>query len=194
MSPRRLSGLLLVPVLALVFVAACGGAAASFDPTGPCTGDGQAPGAYPALEARIPASFEGQPPTTLDSGRTCTAAQLGSLAAAGFEEIQFAGGTWDFGGNRAAALVVFTAPGLTAEHIARFYAESARSANRTKVTGESTATLAGESAYRLDSTTGERIQTVVTWPGPDPDVVNVVITNDLPDPKIEAAVAALEGR
>jgi hypothetical protein len=30
----------------------------------------------------------------------------------------------------------------------------------------------------------------VTWAGSDPETVDVVITNDLPDPKIEAAVAA----
>jgi hypothetical protein len=35
---------------------------------------------------------------------------------------------------------------------------------------------------------------VVTWPSADPDVVNVVITNDLPDPKIDAAVDAFGGR
>ncbi len=42
--------------------------------------------------------------------------------------------------------------------------------------------------------TGDRTQTVVMWPADDPGVVNVVITNDLPDPKIEAAVAAFGGR
>src|SRR4029450_10729414 len=39
---------------ALLLVAACGsGQAASFDPTGPCTTDGRAPGAYPDLEALV---------------------------------------------------------------------------------------------------------------------------------------------
>ena len=37
------------------------------------------------------------------------------------------------------------------------------------------------------------IQTVVVWPAAEPDRVNVVITNDLPDPKIEAAVDAFGG-
>ena len=95
--------------------------------------------------------------------------------------------------DRAAVLVVFEAPGLTADAIADFYNESARSANRTQVTGESMATMAGESVRRLDTKTGERLQTVVVWPAADPDAVNVVITNDLPDGKIEAAVAAFGG-
>jgi hypothetical protein len=185
-----------IAALAMAFalgLSACAGATTSFDPAGACVTDGAAPGAFPDLESRIPKQYEGKAPTTLDSGRHCGAASLGSLAADGFTEIRFAGGTWDFGGNRAAALVVFRAPRLTPEAIARFYAESARAANRTQVTGESTPTLAGRPVRRLDSTTGTRIQTVVVWPAADPDVVNVVITNDLPDPKIEAAVAAFEG-
>ena len=104
-----------------------------------------------------------------------------------------AGGNWSFGGIRAAALVVFSAPGLTADLVADFYAESATSSNRTQITGESTATLAGTSVRRMDSTTGDRTQTVLVWPAAAADVVNVVITNDLPDPKIEAAVAAFGG-
>jgi hypothetical protein len=186
-----------VALLALamgIMLAACSAPAASFDPVGPCTTDGSAPGAYPELEARIPTTYEDRAPDTLDSGRNCTTANLGSLGEAGFEEIRFAGGTWDFGGNRAAALVVFSAPSLTASAIADFYLDSAEAANRTQVTGASTATLAGESVFRLDSKTGERIQTVIAWPAADPGVVNVVITNDLPDPKIEAAVAAFDGR
>lgn len=182
--------------LAAVFLAtgACGSPdAASFDPTGPCTTDGAAPGAYPDLESRVPTAYEGQAPERLDSGRNCSAENLGVLASAGITEVRFAGGNWSFGGNRAAALVVFSAPGLTADLVADFYTESARTANRTEVTAESTVTLAGESVRRLDSTTGPRIQTVVVWQAADADVVNVVITNDLPDPKIESAVAAFGG-
>jgi hypothetical protein len=172
---------------------ACGSDGPSFDPSGPCVTDGSAAGAYPDLEARIPTEFEGKGPETLDSGRNCSAENLGNLASLGIDEIRFAGGTWGFGGNRAAAIVVFSAPGLRADAIADFYAGSADAANRTTITGQSTSTMAGATVRRLDSTTGERVQTVVVWPGREPDLVNVVITNDLPDPKIEAAVAALEG-
>lgn len=190
-APARLALALALTVGAAT--AACA-APAAFDPTGPCVSDGSAPGAYPDLEARIPTTYEDRPPDTLDSGRNCTSRNLGSLADLGVTEVRFAGGAWDFGGNRAAALVVFTAPGLTAQAIADFYRESADVADRTRITGATATTMAGQAVFRLDSKTGERIQTVVTWSAADPDLVNVVITNDLPDPKIEAAVAAFDGR
>ena len=142
----------------------------------------------------MPASYEATPPGTLDSGRNCTAETLGALRRVGIDEARFAGGTWSFGGTRAAALVVFRAAGLTADAMADFYAESARAANRTRVTAESTPTLAGRTVHRIDTRTGTRQQTVVVWPAATDDVVNVVITNDLPDPKIESAVAAFGGR
>lgn len=186
---------ILLAVVATASLAACGDTStASFDPSGPCTTDGLMAGAYPELEARVPTSYEGRGPDQLDSGRHCTEAGLGSMAAAGFDEVRFAGGTWDFGGNRAAALVVFRATGLTADHVADFYATSARGADRTQVTGESTPSIASRPGHRLDTTTGSRTQSVVVWPSADAGVVNVVITNDLPDPKIDAAVEAFDGR
>jgi len=187
--------ILLALAVAFVLVSAgCGAsAAASFSPSGPCSADGSAPGAYPDLESRVPTNYEGRAPDKLDSGRNCTKANLGALTDAGFAEVRFAGGTWDLGGYRAAALVVFEAPGLTADHVARFYEASARAANRTKVTGVSDLLLAGRPGHRLDSLTGERLQTVMVWPAATADRVNVVLTNDLPDPKIDAAVAAFGG-
>lgn len=176
-------------------VAACSSdAAASFDPTGPCTTDGSASGAYPELEARIPTSFLGAKPERLDSGRHCTAAALGSLATVGFTEIRFAGGTWTFGAERAAALAVFSAPGLTADEMADFYLSGAQAASRTQVLAASSPTLAGRPGRRLDTQTGERLQTVEVWPGATPDLVNVVITNDLPDARIADAVDAFAGK
>jgi hypothetical protein len=142
----------------------------------------------------VPTTYEQAPPGTLDSGRNCTDLALGSLRQAGIDEVRFAGGTWGFGGIRAAALVVFTAPGLTADRVAEFYADGARAANRTRVIGETAPTIAGRAVRRLDTVTGPRQQTVVVWPAATTDVVNVVITNDLPDPKIESAVEAFGGR
>ena len=190
--PRGSLALLAAVAIALT---GCGGSGpgASFDVAAGCPSEGRAAGAYPDLEARVPASYEGRGPNQLDSGRHCDPAALGSLAAAGFDEVRFAGGTWDLGGYRAAALVVFEAPGLTADQVAEFYATSARAANRTRITGESTLDVAGRPGHRLDSTTGDRTQTVVTWPSADDGVVNVVLTNDLPDPKIQAAVDAFAG-
>jgi hypothetical protein len=178
----------------LAVVAGCaGGATASFDVAAGCPVEGRVAGAYPDLEKRIPTSYEGRGPDTLDSGRHCDPESLGSLAKAGFDEVRFAGGTWDFGGERAAALVVFQAPGLTADQIADFYGSSAQTANRTTITGVTTREIAGRSGRRIDTMTGDRVQTVVVWPSGQPDVVNVVITNDLPDPKIQSAIDAFAG-
>jgi hypothetical protein len=184
-----------VVVAGLWLVAACGGggAPASFDVAAGCPAEGRAAGAYPDLEARIPKTYEGRGPDSLDSGRHCDPASLGSLAEAGFDEVRFAGGTWDLGGYRAAALVVFEAPGLTAQQVADFYGASAVGANRTQVTAKSTPEITGRQGYRLDTETGDRLQTVVTWPAEDKDHVNVVITNDLPDGKIQGAIDAFGG-
>jgi hypothetical protein len=178
---------------AVIVVAGCGGTAASFDPTGDCVTDGSAPGAYPELEARVPKTYQGVAPERLDSGRNCSSVNLGSLARKGFTEIRFGGGTWTFGAERAAVLAVFHATGLTADDLADFYIESANAAARTLITGQSTPTLAGRPGRRLDTKTGERVQTVVVWPAAAADYVNVIITNDLPDARIDDAVAAFGG-
>lgn len=182
-------------VLAAALVAtACGaGPVASFDPTGKCSIDGRAPGAYPDLEALVPRSYQGVPPGTLDSGRNCTVTNLGSLASLGISEVRFAGGTWSFGAERAAVLAVFQATGLNAEALAAFYAESARDASRTQVVATSAPTISGRGGRRLDTQTGERVQTVVVWPAAVTDRVNVVITNDLPDARIQDAIDAFGG-
>ena len=190
MRVRTLSAVALALVLLACTVAACAAPAPSFDPTGACTADGSAPGAYPDLEALIPSTYQERAPDTLDSGRNCSGENLGTLASAGITEVRFAGGTWGFGGNRAAALVVFQAPGLTSDAVADFYTASAKAANRTTVTGESKVTMGGQTVRRMDSSTGDRTQTVVVWPASTPDTVNIVLTNDLPDPKIEDAIAA----
>ena len=53
--------------------------------------------------------------------------------------------------------------------------------------------IAGRQGHRLDTMTGERLQTVVVWPSAEADVVNVVISNDLPDPRIQDAIDAFGG-
>ena len=60
--------------------------------------------------------------------------------------------------------------------------------------GQTTPTVAGRAGHRLDTTTSERTQTVVTWPAAQPNMVNVVITNDLPDARIQDAIDAFGGK
>jgi hypothetical protein len=166
----------------------------SFDPTGPCITDGAAPGAYPELETRVPATYRDTAPDKVDSGRNCSTENLGLLAERGFEEVRFAGATWSFGAERAVVLAVFTAPGLDAEEIADFYAASARTSPRVEILAETEPTIAGRPGRRLDAKRVERLQTVVVWPASDPDVVNVVISNDLPDARITEAIDAFGDR
>jgi hypothetical protein len=198
--PRPVSASLVVVLLTTVLVVGCtGSSAAPFDPASPCVADGSvpgtdgsAPGAYPDLEALIPTTYEGQPPETLDSGRHCTTEHLGALAELGFDEVRFAGGTWSFGGRRSAALAVFSAPDLSAEDVAVFYTNSAAATGRTVVTGTSTPELAGRPGFRIDTETGERIQSVLVWPSAVDGRVNVVLSTDLPDARLMSAVDTLE--
>lgn len=176
-------------------LAACSGEGApSFDPTGPCVSDGAAAGAYPELEARVPTRYRDEAPEKLDSGRNCSSENLGLLAELGYDEVRFAGATWSFGAERALVLAVFTAPGLDAAEIADFYAQSARTSPRVEILAESVPTIVGRVGRRLDTKRVERLQTVVVWPASQPELVNVVITNDLPEARIEDAIAAFGDR
>jgi hypothetical protein len=193
--PRSLrSGLLAFAVVLVVAGCSSGGALTSFDPTTPCTADGRFPGAYPDLEAEVPKLYMSAAPETLDSGRNCSSANLGSLAGQGITMVRFAGGTWTFGAERAAVLARFTADGLDATKLADFYEASAKAAARTSITNETTPTVAGRPGFRLDTETGERTQSVLVWPSGTAGTVNVVITDDLPDARIQDAIDAFGGR
>jgi hypothetical protein len=184
----------ILALAAVLTIAGCSAApAASFDPAAPCSTDGRAAGAYPDLEAQVPTSFRGAPPDRVDSGRNCTAANLGALASQGIAEVRFAGGTWTFGAERAVVLAVFRTKGLTAESLDAFYTQSANEAARTEIVGRSATTIGGRPGRRLDTKTGARVQTVVVWPAVARDSVNVVITNDLPDARIQDAIDAFGG-
>ena len=132
--------------------------------------DGRAPGAYPELEALVPQTFLDAAPETLDSGRNCTATNLGSLTQRGIKEVRFAGGTWTFGAERAAVLAVFRTAGLDADSLAAFYAQSAQAAPRTSVVAQSAPMIEGRAGHRLDTKTGERLQTVVDVAGRRPTI------------------------
>jgi hypothetical protein len=191
MSPIFISVRIALLMAVVLLLAGCTGATtASFDPTGPCSGDGSAPGAYPELEALVPASFEARPPDRLDSGRNCTAENLATLADEGIEEVRFAGGTWEFGSDIAAVLAVFAADGLTVDAMADWWEATARDSSRTQILNAAEVEMYGLAVRRLDTKTGERLQSVLVWPREEPGQVNVVVTHNLPDPKIEAAVDA----
>jgi hypothetical protein len=168
---------------------------ASFDPSGACTTDGQRPGAYPELEAILPADFEGAKPTTVDSGRTCTPAALGTLAGAGITELRFAGATWEAGGSSGWTLAAFTAEGLTPAVMRDFYETGARSARRTEKVLVSDATVAGSAAKRLDVLMSDGTgQTVVAWQPAADGAVWVLLAADIGDARTLALLDAFGSR
>jgi hypothetical protein len=190
---------LLAATLALgVALTACGGQAApvvSFDPTGACTTDGQQPGAYPELEALLPTAFDGQVPTSVDSGRTCTAEALGTLAAAGVKELRFAGATWEAGGTKGWTLAAFTADGLTPVVMRDFYETGARAARRTEKVAVSDTAVAGSPAKRLDVLMSDGTgQTVVAWQPTADGPVWVLLAADVGDTKVASLLEAFGSR
>lgn len=180
-----------VGLLACVALAGCsGGPAPSFDPTGACTIDGRVPGAYPDLEARVPALLEGRAPDKLDSGRNCSPANLATLAIHGLTEVRFAGGTWSDGGVAGRTLAVFSAPGLRAEWIAEWYAATAERGRNTSNIETSTVTIAGRPGTRIQLVNDDRHQVVVVWPSADDALTQVVIASDVDTARIDAAIGA----
>jgi hypothetical protein len=183
----------------VVLLAGCAGAA--FDPTGPCTSDGSASGAYPDLEAQVPKLFRGGAPSVLDSGRTCTAEGLGTLTGHGVKELRFAGSTWETGSQSGLSLAVFTSPdgsALPTEWLAEFYESGARTGkNVEKVVPSDFEIQPGVSAHRIDVLNGESYQTVIVWPKGGvvaavlvADFIREIQTKDAHDKVVQEAIAA----
>jgi len=156
-------------VIAFVAVAAliAAGCAARFDPTGPCTTDGSVAGAYPDLEAQVPRVFRGTPPTSVDSGRACTSAGLGTLSGHGIAELRFAGARWTTGSESGLSLATFQSgggPALTRDWLAEFYETGARAGkNVTSVEPSAYPVDQLVTGRRIDVLNGESFQTVVVW-------------------------------
>ena len=190
---RRLSRLFAVLFTIVLVAGACSSPSpyTTFDPNTACTADGRFPGAYPALEARIPTRFDNRGPDQLDSGRNCSDAEMGTLAGHGIHEVHFAGGTWVYSANAGVTLAVFTAPGLTAEWLGEWYESGARAATNTRNITPTRPTIAGRQAYRLDTVNGESNQVVITMPSGSSDVVYVLVAADIAEAKISEALATL---
>jgi len=186
----------------LAFVAA--GCGTSFDPTGACNADGSAPGAYPTLEAAIPATYNGAKPTELDSGRACTAAGLGTLAAHGVKELRFAGGVWSTGTDSGLSFAVFVdqdGPTLDPAWMTEFYGASAAQGKNVQSIDTVAYPISGSTnGQRLDVLNGESFQSVVVWQGNGrvavalvADFVREIQTKEAHDAVVRAAVDAFAG-
>ncbi len=149
-------------------------------------------GAYPDLEARIPATLQGKTPDQRDSGRFCAQETLGSLWDAGIHEEQFGGAIWALG-NKAGGvqLTVFRAPGLTVQAIADEYRGSAAKESTVTIVSAATLTVAGRNGYRLDVLNGESRQAIVIWPSSDGAVVQVVVAADVDEATVQDGIKAL---
>ena len=185
----------MVPAVALVLalvLAGCGTATpvASFDPASACTTDGRMAGAYPELEALLPAAYEGKAPATVDSGRNCTPAALGTLAEAGIDGVRFAGATWPLGGTSGLTVAVFEGDGLDPKAMIDFYEAGARTASRTEKLRSEDTTVAGQPARRLAVLRSDGSgQTIVAWPDGEHRVM-VLLAADLGDAKVAEAAEA----
>jgi hypothetical protein len=187
-APVSSAAVVAVLLAATGLVGACSSAALTFDPAAACTIDQRLPGAYPRLEALVPARLFGVPPTQLDSGRDCTTTNLGTLADHGLKEVRFAGGRWDRSPTSGVTAAVFEGDGLTAEMMGEWYEATARLSSKTAGLRPGRPIVDGRQGYRLDLLASEVPQTVVCWPSPDGRTVRVVIGAGVAEADIQAAI------
>jgi hypothetical protein len=183
---------LLAAIVVTFLLSGCSGAVSSFDPSGPCTTDGRFPGAYPQLEAQLPQTLGGRPPSRVDSGRNCTAGALATLASHGVTELRYAGGLWEQGPRSGTTLVVFdSSSALTAAWIAEFYEAGARAGRHTESIDSGTIQVDGQPARIFSTLNGDSYQTILVW-ARGVRVVAALVATDVHDkarPEHDAAVA-----
>ncbi len=185
-------------VLVVLLASLAGCTAAGFDPSGPCTSDGRAAGAYPELEAVVRATFRDRAPDQLDSGRNCTPQALGTLATHGVTALRFAGATWDLGSSSGVTLAALEAPNLEASWVEEFYEAGARNAKESVSVEVRTVSIPdGRPGSRIDTLNGESYQSVIVWS--DGEHVRVALiasfirqveTRDAHDAVVDEALAA----
>lgn len=166
-------------------------AVGSFDPASACNGaDSQAmAGAYPDLEAALPTSLVGVAPTSLVSGRLCSANTLGTLYGHGIHETHFASVVWNRGGGSGIQMTVMEADGLTVANALESYGEGARNAPKVHNLVTANVTVNGQPGMRLDIANDDYAQQVVVWPGGAAGRVRVVITSNIHEPDLQVALA-----
>ncbi len=166
-------------------------AVGSFDPASACNGvDSQAmAGAYPELEALLPKRLADVAPTSLVSGRLCSANTLGTLYGHGIHETHFASVVWNRGGGSGIQMTVMEADGLTVANALESYGNGAQNAPKVHSLKTTSVTVNGLPGMRLDIANDDYAQQVVVWPGGAAGRVRVVITSNIHEPDLQAALA-----
>jgi hypothetical protein len=195
MTLRALARPIAAGLLLTLLLAACVDDATrvgSFDPSTPCNGaDSQVmKAAYPDLEAALPTSLAGVAPTSLVSGRLCSAQTLGTLYGRGIHETHFASAVWNRGGGSGLQLTVMSAGGLTVANVLESYTSGAANAPKVHSLKTSNVTVNGLAGMRDDIENDDYAQDVVVWPGGGPGLIRVVITSNVHEPDVQAALAA----
>ena len=168
---RRPAAVLAALVAAGLLLAACGAAPVPSGPLGACgadKADATSLGGFPELEALVPRSLDGAAPNVVNSGRSCSAKALGSLASHGLTELRYAGATWNQGRSDATVVAVLAAPTgqptLDQAWVEEFYTAGAVAATKTDnvTTTRPTMDPVGK-VFRLDALNDLSLQTIVTW-------------------------------
>lgn len=123
----------------------------------------------------MPATFGGAEPQSVDSGRNCSAGNLGTLARHGITEVRFAGGLWETAGRSGVRMALFSAPGLTVEQMGEFYESGARGARKTEAITTAPLEVSGLAGRRLDTLNDESFQTIIVLEDREPDLVRAVL-------------------
>jgi hypothetical protein len=195
MTLRSSAGRALAIVALGIVLAACVNDATpigSFDPSKPCNGaDSQVmSAAYPDLQAMLPTSLAGAAPTSLVSGRLCSANTLGTLYGRGIHETHFASAVWNRGGGSGIQLTVMSADGLTVANVLESYSSGAANAPKVHSLTTTNVKVNGLAGMRVDIENDDYAQDVVVWPGGTGGLIRVVITSDIHEPDLQAALAA----
>ncbi len=166
-------------------------APASFDPSAACNGaDSQVmAGSYPELEVLLPTSLAGVKPTSLVSGRLCSANTLGTLYDDGIRESHFGSAVWDRGGGSGIQMTVMEAAGLTVANAIKSYDNGAANAPKVHALTTTNVTVNGLAGMRLDIENDDFQQEVVIWPTGTAGRLRVLIASNIHEPDLQAALA-----
>jgi hypothetical protein len=188
---RRLIATLAITVL----IAGCVNDApvlASFDPSSPCNGvDSQVmKGAYPDLEALLPTSLVNVAPTSVASGRLCSANTLGTLYGHGIHETRFASVVWNRGGGSGIQMTIMEADGLTVANALESYNSGAANAPKVHSLKTTDVSVNGQAGLRLDIANDDYQQEVVVWPTGTAGRVRVLIASNIHEADLQVALSA----